>query len=151
MQQVKAIDDRCEQRSVRRHGVTGLRAGLVALSIAGAGATCLAGDSVGDLGSAFRPQGWADAPVDSKAQRTEANPAGLRVVVASASRSVASIDGQIVRVGDTVNSMRVTRIDQNGVVLTGEGGATERLAVIPPGVKRERPAKATPDSHGARQ
>jgi hypothetical protein len=151
MQQVKAIDDRREKRSAGRHPVSGLRAGLAALSIAGAGAACLAADSAGGLGSAFRPQGWADAPIDGNGERTEANLAGLRVVVASASRSVASIDGQIVHVGDMVNGMRVTRIDQHGVVLTGEGGVTERLTVNPPGVKRERPAKATRDSHGAQQ
>lgn len=131
--------------------IAGLRAGLVALSIAGAGATCLAVDSAGGLGSAFQPQGWADAPSDGNGARTEANRAGLRVVVASASRSVASIDGKIVHVGDMVNGMRVTRIDQHGVVLTGEGGVTERLTVIPPTVKRERPTKTTRDAHGARQ
>jgi hypothetical protein len=151
MQQVKAIDDRREKRSAGRHPVSGLRAGLAALSIAGAGAACLAADSAGGLGSAFRPQGWADAPIDGNGERTEANLAGLRVVVASASRSVASIDGKVVRVGDTVNGMRVTLIDQHGVVLTGEGGATERLTVIPPAVKRARPAKPTRDAHGASQ
>ena len=151
MQQVKAIDDRRGQRSAGRHAVTGLRAGLAALSIAGVGAACLAADSVGGLGSAFRPQGWADAPIDGNGERTDANLAGLRVVVASASRSVASIDGKIVHVGDMVNGMRITRIDQHGVVLTGDGGITDRLTVIPSGVKRERPAKATRDSHGAQQ
>lgn len=151
MQQVKGIDGRRGQRSGGRNAVTGLRAGLAALSITGVGATCLAADSAGGLGSAFRPHGWADAPSDGNSERTEANLAGLRVVVASASRSVASIDGKIVRVGDMVNGMRITRIDQNGVVLTGEGGVTERLTVIPPTVKRERPAKATRDSHGAQQ
>ena len=131
--------------------IAGLRAGLVALSIAGVGTACLAADSVGGLGSAFRPPGSADAPIDGNAERTEASPAGLRVVVASASRSVASIDGKIVHVGDTVNGMRVTRIDQHGVLLTGEGGATQRLTVIPLAVKRERPEKAARDSLGARQ
>jgi len=139
MEQVKGI------------AVTGLRAGLAALSIAGVSATCLAADSTGGLGSAFQPQGWADAPSDGNGARTEANQAGLRVVVASASRSVASIDGKLVHLGDMVNGMRVTRIDQHGVVLTGEGGVTERLTVIPPAAKRERPAKATRESHGARQ
>jgi len=151
MEEVKAIDGRRGQRSAGRHAVTGLRAGLVALSIAGVGAACLAADSVGGLGSAFQPQGWAEAPIDGNSERTEANLAGLRVVVASASRSVASIDGKIVHVGDMVNGMRVTRIDQHGVVLTGEGGATERLTITPPAVKRERPAKATRGSQGAPQ
>jgi hypothetical protein len=151
MQQVKAIDDRREKRSAGRHPVSGLRAGLAALSIAGAGAACLAADSAGGLSSAFRPQGWADAPIEGNGEHTEANLAGLRVVVVSASRSVASIDGKVVRVGDTVNGMRVTLIDQHGVVLTGEGGATERLTVIPPAVKRARPAKPTRDAHGASQ
>jgi hypothetical protein len=151
MQQVKAIDGRRGQRSAGRHAVTGLRAGLVALSIAGVGAACLAADSVGGLGSAFQPQGWVDAPIDGNSERTEANLAGLRVVVAGASRSVASIDGKIVHVGDMVNGMRVTRIDQHGVVLTGEGGVTQRLTVVASAVKRERPEKAARDSHGARQ
>ncbi len=134
-------------------GIAGLRAGLAALSIAGVGTSCLAADSAGGLGAAFRPQGWADAPSDGNgsAERTSANQAGLRVVVASTSRSVASIDGKIVHVGDTVNGMRITRIDQHGVVLTGEGGVTERLTVIPPAVKRERPTKPTRDAHGASQ
>lgn len=131
--------------------IAGLRAGLAALSIAAVGTACLAADPVGGLGSAFRPQGLTDAPIDGNGERTEANQAGLRVVVASASRSVASIDGKLVHVGDMVNGMRVTRIDQHGVVLMGEGGITERLTVIPPTVKRERPAKPTRDSHGARQ
>lgn len=137
MEQVKAI--------------AGLRAGLVAMSIAGAGATCLAADSTGGLGSAFQPQGWVDAPSEGNGARTEANQAGLRVVVASTSRSVASIDGKIVHVGDMVNGMRVARIDQHGVLLTGEGGITDRLTVIPPAVKRERPAKTTRVAHGASQ
>ena len=151
MEQGKVIDGRREQRSAGRHPVTGLRAGLAALSIAGAGAACLAADSAGGLGSAFRPQGWADAPSDGSGEHTEANLAGLRVVVVSASRSVASIDGKIVQVGDMVNGMRITRIDQHGVLLTGEGGITDRLTVVPSGVKRERPAKATRGSHGAQQ
>ncbi len=134
-------------------GIAGLRAGLAALSIAGVGISCLAADSAGGLGAAFRPQGWADAPSggNGNGERTEANQAGLRVVVASASRSVASIDGKIVHVGDMVNGMRVARIDQHGVLLTGEGGITDRLTVIPPAVKRERPAKTTRVAHGASQ
>lgn len=152
MEQVRFIDGRREQRSAgRHHAVNSLRAVLAALSIAGVGATCLAADTAGGPGAAFRPQGWVDAPSDGSAERTDANQAGLRVVVASASRSVASIDGKMVRVGDTVNGMRVTLIDQHGVVLTGEGGATERLTVIPPAVKRARPAKPTRDAHGASQ
>jgi hypothetical protein len=143
MEQVRFIDGRRGQRSAgRHHAVNSLRAVLAALSIAGAGATCLAADTAGGLGAAFRPQGWVDAPSDGSAERTDANQAGLRVVVAS---------GKVVRVGDTVNGMRVTLIDQHGVVLTGEGGATERLTVIPPAVKRARPAKPTRDAHGASQ
>lgn len=151
MQQVKAIDGRRGRRSAGRHVLTRLRAGLAALLIAGVGAACLAADSVGGLDSAFRPQGSTDAPSDGAAERVETNLSGLRVVVASASRSVASIDGKIVHVGDMVNGKRITRIDQHGVVLTGQGGAIERLTVTPSMVKRERPAKATSDSQGAAQ
>jgi len=151
MHELKTIEGRRERRSAGRHVVTGLRAGLAALSIAGACSACLAADSVGGLDSAFRPQGSTDASSDGTTERVEANLSGLRVVVASASRSVASIDGKLVHVGDMVNGMRVTRIDQHGVVLTGEGGATERLTITPPAVKRERPAKATRGSQGAPQ
>ena len=151
MEQVEVIDRRRRQHSAARCAGIGLRAGLAALSIAGAGATCHAADTTSGLGSAFRPQGWADAPSDGSGARTESNEAGLRVVVASASRSVASIDGKVVRVGDTVNGRRVTLIDQHGVVLTGDGGVTERLSVVPPEVKRARPAKPARELHGARQ
>jgi len=63
---------------------------------------------------------------------------------------VASIDGQIVHVGDIVNGMRVTRIDQHGVLLIGEG-VQEQLMVNPSVVKRMRPVAAKRVSSGARQ
>ena len=83
--------------------------------------------------------------------RSDANQSGLRVVVSSRGRSVASIDGQIVHVGDTVNGMRVTRINPQGVVLTGEDGVEERLAIHPSVVKRMHSVNAKRVSNGARQ
>jgi hypothetical protein len=130
--------------------MAGWRGALVALSIAGLGTACLAADSISSLGSAFRPQGGADAPVQGGAARSDANQSGLRVVVSSAGRSVASIDGQIVHVGDVVNGMRVTRIDQHGVLLVGEG-VQEQLTINPSVVKRMRPVAAARVSNGARQ
>ena len=50
---------------------------------------------------------------------------------------MAVIDNQIVHVGDLVHGMRVARIDQNGVLLTGEAGAREMLAVNP-GVQKSK-------------
>lgn len=125
-------------------------AGLTALSLAGWGTSCLAADSMIGLASAFRPQRGADAPQASGA-RAEANESGLRVVVSGKSRTVASIDGQIVHVGDTLNGMRVTQISAQGVVLTGEGGVTEQLLLNPSAVKRKPAAAAAGASKGARQ
>ena len=133
----------------RVKAIAGLRAGLAALSIASLDTACLAADSMSGLGSAFRPQAEA-ARVEGSGERTDASLPGLRVVVASPSRSVASIDGQIVRVGDIVNGMRVTRINPEGVVLTGEGGVEERLMVNPSAVKHTRPVKARHVSNGVR-
>ena len=145
MEQRKTIDDRRGQRGTGRRATAQWRAGLAALSLAGLGTACLAADSMIGLGSAFRPQG-GDAMPGSGA-RAEANQSGLRIVVSGTSRAVASIDGQIVHVGDIINGMRVTRINAQGVVLTGEGGETEQLMVNPSAVKR-KPAIV---SKGARQ
>ena len=150
MQEVKAIDGRHARSGANRRAAAVWRAGLAALSIAGLGTACMAADSMSGLGSAFRPQA-ADAPGQGSGARTEANQSGLRVVVSSASRSVASIDGQIVRVGDIVNGMRVTRINAQGVVLMGEGGVTEQLMVNPSAVKRQPPVNVPHVSNGARQ
>ena len=151
MQEVKAIDGRHARSGANRRAAAVWRAGLAALSIAGLGTACMAADSMSGLGSAFRPQGGANAPVAGNGERTDVNQAGLRVVVSSASRSVASIDGQIVHVGDIVNGMRVTQINPQGVVLTGEGGVEERLMVNPSAVKHTRPVKARHVSNGVRQ
>jgi hypothetical protein len=151
MEHVKSIGGRHGQRRARRRAADGRRAALAALAIAGLGSACLAGESISSLGAAFRPQGTVDAPAPGNGERTGANLPGLRVVVSSPARSLASIDGQIVRVGDMVNGMRVAQIDQQGVLLVGEGGVRERLTVSPSAVKRERPAKATNVSNGARQ
>ena len=151
MERVNTIDGPREQHDARRRAAIGLRAGLVALSLTGLGTVCLAAESISGLGSAFRPQGGADVSVQGGGARNDANQSGLRVVVSSAGRSVASIDGQIVHVGDIVNGMRVTRIDQHGVLLTGEGDVQENLMVNPSVVKRMRPANAKRASNGGRQ
>jgi len=124
-----------EPRGARRLEAAALRA-LTALSMVWFGTPCMAADSMSGLGSAFKPQGLPAVPVAASGDRTAGGVAGLRVLVVSASRSVASIDGQVVRKGDVVNGMRVTRIDRQGVVLTGEGGATEQLTIAPSVVKR---------------
>ena len=64
---------------------------------------------------------------------------------------MASIDGQIVHVGDTVNGMRVTQINSQGVVLVGEGGVQERLLINPSVVKRTPSVKPVAVSNGAIQ
>ena len=151
MEPIKSINGRPGQRSARHRAADGWRATLVGLAIAGLGPASLAGESISSLGAAFRPQGGADTPAPGSGERAGANLPGLRVVVSSPARSLASIDGQIVRVGDMVNGMRVAQIDQQGVLLVGEGGVRERLTVSPSAVKRERPAKATNVSNGARQ
>ena len=151
MERLKTIDGQREQRDARRCAMAGWRAALAALVTAGLGTTCLAAESISGLGSAFRPQGGADVSVQGGGARSDANQSGLRVVVSSAGRSVASIDGQIVHVGDIVNGMRVTRIDQHGVLLIGEGDVQENLMVNPSVVKRMRPANAKRASNGARQ
>jgi hypothetical protein len=148
-----AIDSQPSQCSPRRLVPTTLRAGFAALAIAGLAPLCLAADSMSSLGSAFRPQGVADVPAAPAAGSGQqgTNLPGLRVVVSGASRSVATIDGQIVHVGDVVNGMRVTQINPTGVVLVGEGGVSERLTINPAVVKRKLPATATHISNGVRQ
>ena len=151
MEPLNTIDRRQTRCGVRRRAGGGLRAALAAFAIGGLGSACPAAEPISNLGAAFRPQGAADVPVAGNAERAGAEPAGLRVVVSSKSRSLASIDGRIVHVGDTVGAMRVTRISQQGVVLMGEGGVTERLMINPAVVKRNRPADATRVSNGARR
>jgi hypothetical protein len=149
MERVNTIDGPRKRRDARRRVVIGLRAGLAAFSIAGFGTACLAAESISGLGSAFRPQAGADMSSQGGG-RSDGNQSGLRVVVSSSGRSVASIDGQIVRVGDVVNGMRVTRIEPHGVLLIGEG-VQEQLMVNPSVVKRMRPVAAKRVSSGARQ
>jgi len=149
MEQVKAIDGRRGPHSAGRRAAAGLlRAWLAALSIAGLGTDGLAAESIGGLDSAFRPQGGVAAPAEGNGERTDANLVGVRVMASGVSHSVASIDGRIVRVGDVVHGMRVTQIDRQGVVLTREGGVTERLMVSPLVVKRMRPVAAARVSNG---
>jgi len=129
-----------------------LRAGSIVVPLIGLGPICLAADSVSGLDSAFRPQLGAEPPSGGgTGERRGPSPTGLRVVVSSAARSVASIDGQIVHVGDTVNGMRVTQINAQGVVLQGEGGVSESLTVTPSVVKRSPRSRATRSSNGDRQ
>jgi len=149
MEHMNAIDGPPQQRAARRREAAVLRAGLAALSLASLAAACPAAESISGLGSAFRPQAAA-ARVGGNGERGDAKLPGLRVVVTSPARSVASIDGQIVHVGDVVNGMRVTQITSQGVVLTGEGGAEERMMVNPSVVKHAHPANAKPASNGAR-
>jgi len=152
MEQIKAIDGRRGQRGAGRRAAASLRAWLAAFSIAGLGTACLAAESIGGLDAAFRPQGGAAAPAEVNGEHTDATLVGVRVMVSSTSHSVASIDGRIVRVGDVVHGMRVTQIDRQGVVLTREGGVTERLMVVSPSVvKRMRPVAAARVSNGALQ
>ncbi len=128
---------------------------LLALWLAGTGSTALAADTMSGLGAAFKPQGVLDVPAPGTVPRAAAAPQGshpgLRVVVTGAGRSVASIDGQLVHVGDVVNGMRVARIDQQGVLLTGEAGAREHLTVNPAVVKSKRQAQAASAVIGGRQ
>jgi hypothetical protein len=145
MEQLKSSNPQQGRRSAGRPG---LRAALAALWIAALSTACLAAEPISGLESAFRPQGDG-APLDANGDRSDGR--GLRVVVSSASRSVATIDGKVVHVGDTVNGMRVARITPQGVVLTGEGGVTERLVVSPSVVKLEHPANSKRISNGARQ
>ena len=116
---------------------------------------CQATDA-GSLGRAFRPQEApppppaaraASAPVAVGTARSEGASSGLRVVVLAPNRSLAFIDGKIVRRGDLVNGMRVADISERGVVLVGEDGAREHLRLTPAAVKREHPAAAAQNSN----
>ena len=57
--------------------------------LTGLAPSCLAADGIGGLGAAFKPQGAADAPAAAAAARPAGPSAGVRVVVTSATRSVA--------------------------------------------------------------
>jgi hypothetical protein len=117
-----------------------------------------AAQSLSGVGAAFRPQALPPAPVVAPASASAAgssgaaaDPAGnsgLRVLVTGGSRQVASIDGRLVRVGDTVNGMRVVQIGPKGVVLKGEGGVREQLSPSP--AAQKRPANSTRVPTGAR-
>ena len=101
------------------------------------------------LGAAFRPQAAPAAPAAGSGERSTANVAGLRVIVAGSSGAIASIDGRTVHVGDMVNEMRVTQISLQGVVLTAEDGTEERLTISPSVVKRMLPANPKRPPNGA--
>jgi hypothetical protein len=117
----------------------------------GHGAALPGGESMSGLGAAFRPQAVAAARVVGSGEQSNSNAPGLRVIVSGASGAVASIDGRTVHVGDIVNDMRVTQINLQGVVLTGEDGTEERLTINPSVVKRMRPVNAKRVSNGAGQ
>ena len=108
---------------------------VLAIGFAPVGASA---QSVAGLGSLFRPQAVpaGGAGADGAADRDHVS--GLRVLLSGAARPLAAIDGNIVRVGDTVGGMRVTRIDRRGVVMVSEDGNIERLSVSPSVVKRQR-------------
>ena len=128
---------------------------LAAACLAGGGNASWAAEPVSSLGAAFRPQAPPPPPpVESGATRASAaepagaSPSGLRVLVTSATRSLASIDGRIVRVGDVVNGMRVAQIHAQGVVLVKEDGVREQLSITPAAVKR--PAHSIQIANGGR-
>ena len=144
----------CCARGHAASGGASLTAFLIACVFALPAVDCAAQESTGSMGSVFRPQGMVDAPAAGKNEQAGANLSGLRVIVIGKSHAVASVDGQIVHVGDTVNGMRVMKIDPNGVVLAGEGGASERLTVYPSVIKRNvtnTAPKATRNSNGVAQ
>jgi hypothetical protein len=151
MQQVRTINGRRAIHSAHRRAAGRWVAHLATVAMAGLGSACLAAESISGLGSAFRPQGVVNAPPEVGSDRAVGSLSGVRVVVASPGRTLASIDGQIVRVGDIVNGMRVAQIDPQGVLLVGEGGVRERVAVSPSVTRRERPADASRVSNGVRQ
>ena len=151
MEPLKLTDGRHRQRDGRRHGAAGWCPGLMALWLVGMAPPCLAAESMSGLGAAFRPQAGAAARVVGSGEQSNSNAPGLRVIVSGASGAVASIDGRTVHVGDIVNDMRVTQINLQGVVLTAEGGAEERLTINPSVVKRMRPVNAKRVSNGAGQ
>ncbi len=139
-------------------------------SVTRLGAACLAllplvcaaqtGGSLSSLDSAFKPgraQAAAPGPAAARASAAKSvgatdgdNLPGLRVLVSGPNRTVASIDGKLVRVGDKVNGMRVTKIDRHAVVLVGEGGVRERLTLNPEVSKHMRPASAEGATSGVR-
>ena len=127
---------------------------LLALAMLAGASPGWAAESFAGMGGAFRPS--AAPPSDAvvalgSTPRSADNLAGLRLVLSGAGRALASIDGHIVRVGDTVNGMRVLQINPQGVLLAGEDGARERLEMNPLAVKRQRPAPARGSLHGVGQ
>ena len=150
MEPLKLTDRRHRQRDSRRHAAAGGCSGLAAIWLAMA-PPCLAAESMSGLGAAFRPQAVAAPRVVSSGEQSNSNAPGLRVIVSGASGAVASIDGRTVHVGDIVNDMRVTQINSQGVVLTGEDGTEERLTINPSVVKRMHPGKAKRVANGAGQ
>lgn len=127
---------------------------LCVLGLAGAGVAvpCVAADSLAGLEAAFRPPGAVEARPDAPTEKLpDSDVSGLRVLVSSRSRSLAFIDGHLVHVGDKVNGMRVTEINQRGVVLAGDGRARQRLDINPTVVKRTHPLKETRHSKESAQ
>ena len=132
-----------------------LRAALAMLPCLWAG-MALAQDSgggpLGALGPMFRPQ---SAPVGSAAPvaggapaRQDGGDSGLRMVMLKGSQSFAVIDGRTVRIGDRLNEMRVSRIDHNGVLLVGDGGARQELVFAP--ALKKRADDASQEKSGVR-
>lgn len=122
----------------------------------------IAAEPMSGLSAAFRPQALpppapapaapgspAAAGTPAAANDEGAAPSGLRVLVTSPQRALASIDGRIVRVGDRINGMRVTRIDRQGVVLTKDDGGREQISITPSTVQRQNAAKPSPLPTGA--
>ena len=106
-------------------------------------AASAAAQSPGGLDAPFPPR-VAPAPRSAAAGAADEGDyaPGLRVMVTGRQRSVASIDGRLVHVGDEVNGMRVVRIDARGVLLEGDEGVSERLTLAP--AAQKRPLAAQP-------
>ena len=128
------------------------RAGPAALALAAAlaaTATAAAADAMSGLGASFRPPPGSEGRTDGATARGDVAP-GLRIVLLRAGQpAAASIDGRMVHVGDSVNGLRVTRIDAQGVTLAGEDGVSERLLVNPAVLKNTRAAPGARNPNGA--
>ena len=149
MSSVPSIADLDARHWARGSVVTTWSVAISMLLLAGPPAACLAAEPVGGLGPAFRPQVPVAAPAAGVGASTAGvNPPGLHVVIVGPGRTLASIDGHIVHVGDTIHGMRVTQITLHGVVLTSDEGRKEKLTVNPSAIKRECPAGAPCVSKG---
>jgi hypothetical protein len=130
-----ALDARARQRA------------NVALLLAAWMATPAGAADTSGLGAAFRPQELA--PVAQPAASAVPSGSchnkrqGVSVVVIRPEMASAVVDGRLVRVGDSVRGLRVTRIDAAGVVLAGQGAARGLLTLAPLAMKRPAVVQGT--------